>query len=56
MAVTHSLGKVENMGPDVPPNLKSGNVVLFSKHAGNKIKDEDIDYVLIEEQQILATC
>jgi co-chaperonin GroES (HSP10) len=56
LTVSHDVGIVKEIGPKVD-GLEVGNKVLFSKHAGNKIKDleTEVNYVLLEENQILAT-
>lgn len=63
LATTHQLGEVASTGPGyrrddgtyTPLDISIGDTVLFPKHAGNKIKENDEDFVLLEEHQILAT-
>lgn len=57
IAISHMVGTVIHFGPKVD-GLKKEDKVLFSKHAGNQIKDieTEICYVLLEESQILAVC
>jgi co-chaperonin GroES (HSP10) len=54
-ASNHLVCEVENVGPAVS-DLEIGSLVILPKHAGNKFKEDDVDYVLVEENQILATC
>jgi chaperonin GroES len=42
-------------GTRVPPGVSVGDKVAFSIHAGAELEFEDITYILINEEQILAT-
>jgi chaperonin GroES len=46
-------GKVEAVGPEVK-ELKVGNVVLFDKYSGSKVKVDDAEQLIIKEEDILA--
>lgn len=46
-------GKVERIGDDVK-SVKVGDVVLFDKYSGTKIKIEDADCLIIKEEDILG--
>jgi len=39
---------------DTPLKVKVGDKVLFSKYAGNDITIEDVDYIIMKENDILA--
>ena len=45
--------KLDN-GKRVPMDTKVGDVVMISIHAGNKIKDDSGELILLEENQVLA--
>lgn len=46
-------GRTEN-GTLIPPAVKRGDVVLFTKYGPNQIKVEDKEYLIAEEKDILA--
>jgi chaperonin GroES len=46
-------GKVEAVGPEVK-ELKVGNVVLFDKYTGSKVKVGDAEQLIIKEEDVLA--
>ena len=46
-------GTVQANGPDVK-NVKVGDLVLFDKYSGTKIKLEDEDCLIIREEDILG--
>jgi chaperonin GroES len=46
-------GKVEAIGKDVK-EIKAGDVVLFDKYAGSKIKMDDSEYLIIKEEEVLG--
>lgn len=46
-------GTVRAAGPD--SSLKSGDSVVFSKFAGTEIKDEGETYLLMKDEDVLAT-
>jgi chaperonin GroES len=46
-------GKVEAVGKDVK-EVKVGDIVLFDKYAGSKIKIDNDDYLTIKEEDILG--
>jgi chaperonin GroES len=39
---------------DNPITVKSGDTVLYSKYAGNELKHEGEDYLIMKESDILA--
>lgn len=41
-------------GEFVEPSVKVGDIVIYSKYAGDEVKIEGIEYTLIEEDKILA--
>ncbi len=46
-------GTVEAVGSEVK-ELKVGDVVLFEKYSGAKIKLNDVEYLIIKEEDILG--
>lgn len=46
-------GKIED-GKIVPPAVKKGDVVLFTKYGPNEIKVDDKEYLIAKEEDILA--
>lgn len=47
-------GKVTDDGKRQPMEIKVGDVVLFDKYSGSKIKMEDDEYLIIKEEDILG--
>jgi len=47
-------GKIEK-GKRVPPDVKVGDRILFGKYAGNEITLEGQEYLILREEDILAT-
>ena len=41
-------------GKRSPMDLKAGDRVLFGKYAGTEIKIDDVEYVIMREEEILA--
>ncbi len=46
-------GKMEK-GQRVPLDVKAGDRVLFGKYSGTDIKIEDVEYLILKEEEILA--
>ena len=46
-------GKVEAVGKDAK-ELKVGDIVLFDKYAGSKIKEGSDEYLVIKEEEVLG--
>ncbi|MCP4137655.1 MAG: co-chaperone GroES [bacterium] len=38
----------------VPLTVKAGDVVLYSKYSGTEIKYEDVEYLILQEMNVLA--
>ena len=47
-------GRVLKDGKVVKPELKIGDRVLYSKYAGNEIKINGVDHLIMREDDILA--
>ena len=47
-------GKILNNGKVVPPDVKAGDTVLFGKYSGNEVKVNGKEYLIINQDDILA--
>ena len=47
-------GKAANDGTVQPMNVKAGDRVLFGKYAGNEIKIDEQEYLILREDDVLA--
>lgn len=47
-------GRLLDNGTKVPVDLKVGDKVLFSKYAGNEVKIDDVEYLIMREADILG--
>ncbi len=47
-------GKVLGNGKVVPPELKNGDTVLFGKYTGNEVKPDGKEYLIINQDDVLA--
>jgi chaperonin GroES len=47
-------GKLQEDGKRSPIDVMPGDRVLFGKYAGTEIKIDDVDYVIMREEEILA--
>ena len=47
-------GKILDNGKVLPLDVKKGNKVLFAKYAGNEVKIDGEEYLLMRENDILA--
>ncbi len=45
---------VESIGPDVK-NIKKGDKIIFKEYSATDVKIDDIDYLIVKEEDILAT-
>ncbi len=41
-------------GKEVTMQVKVGDKVIFSKYAGNEVKLEDVEYIVVKQNDILA--
>ena len=41
-------------GKEVTMHVKTGDVVIFSKYAGNEVKLDDEEYIIVKQSDILA--
>ena len=47
-------GKVQEDGSRAPMDVSEGDRVLIGKYSGSEIKIDDVDYVILREDEILA--
>ena len=47
-------GKVNEKGERIPMDVKKGNRVLFGKYAGNEIKIDGLEHLIMREDDILG--
>jgi chaperonin GroES len=47
-------GKIGEDGKRIPPEVKTGDQVFFSKYAGTEIKFDDVEHVFMREDDILS--
>jgi len=42
------------VGKDVKEELNVGDTVVYSKYAGTNVKVEDVEYIIVKEDDVLA--
>jgi chaperonin GroES len=47
-------GKLSDDGKRSPMDVQAGDRILMGKYSGSEIKIDDIDYVILREDEILA--
>jgi chaperonin GroES len=47
-------GRLLDNGTRVPIDLKVGDRILFSKYAGNEVKLDNVEYLIMRESDILG--
>ena len=47
-------GKMNEKGKRVPLDVKKGDRVLFGKYAGNEVKIDGVEHLIMREDDILA--
>jgi chaperonin GroES len=47
-------GKIEKDGKVTPLDVKAGDTVLFGKYAGQEIKVEGDEYLIMREEEVLG--
>ena len=47
-------GKINDKGERIALDVKAGDRVLFGKYSGSEIKVDDVDYLILREDEILA--
>ena len=41
-------------GKRIPLDLKVGDHVIYAKYAGNEFKEDDVEYMILKESDVLA--
>ena len=54
MVVAVGNGKVNEDGKRVALDVQSGDRILFGKYSGNEVTLEDVEYVIMREEDVLA--
>jgi chaperonin GroES len=47
-------GRYDDKGNRIPMEVKKGDMILFGKYSGNEIKIDDIEYLIMREDDVLA--
>ncbi|RME26807.1 MAG: co-chaperone GroES [Deltaproteobacteria bacterium] len=47
-------GRRDESGKPIPMDVKKGDIVLFAKYAGNEIKIDGEEHLILREDEILA--
>ena len=47
-------GRVDDKGSRITMEVKAGDKVVYSKYAGTEFKDDDEEYLIVREADILA--
>lgn len=47
-------GKRSNDGQVIPMSVKEGDRVLFGQYAGTKFKSDQVEYLFLKEEEVLA--
>jgi chaperonin GroES len=47
-------GKYTDDGERLPLDVRTGDTVLFGKHAGQELKVDGVDYLILREDEVLA--
>lgn len=49
-----SVATVVSVGPDCKAEIKEHDQVVFKEYSGTKVKIDDVEYIIIEDEDILA--
>ncbi len=47
-------GKTDEKGKSHPLDVKVGDEILFSSYSGTEYKSDDVDYLILSEEDVLA--
>src|SRR2546428_11067550 len=47
-------GRILDNGTKIPMELKVGDKILYAKYAGNELKLDEIEYLIVSEQDVPA--
>ncbi len=48
------VAKIEAIGPDVK-HLKVGDKIIYKEYSTTELKVDDVDYLIVKEEDVLAT-
>ncbi|MEE9270840.1 MAG: co-chaperone GroES [Candidatus Krumholzibacteria bacterium] len=48
-------GRLSSKGERISPEVKKGDKVLFRKYSGTEVNVGDVQYLILQENEILAT-
>ena len=54
MVVAVGNGKVNDDGKRIALDVQGGDRILFGKYSGNEVTLEDVEYVIMREEDVLA--
>ena len=52
--VSLGTGKLDSNGNPIPWNVKQGDIVMFKKYAPEEVEVEGVNYLIMQESDILA--
>ncbi len=47
-------GRVDDKGNRIPMEVKKGDYILFGKYAGNEVRIDDKEYLIMREDDVLG--
>jgi chaperonin GroES len=47
-------GRIKDDGTRIPLDVKKGDEVLFGKYAGKEVKIEGVEYLILEDDELLG--
>ena len=47
-------GRVNEDGKKIPLDVKAGDKILFGKYSGSEVKVDDLEYLIMKEEDVLA--
>ena len=47
-------GKIRDDGTRQPPDVKTGDLILFGKYSGQEIRLDGEDYLIVREEEVLG--
>jgi chaperonin GroES len=47
-------GRMSDEGKLIPMDLKEGDKVIYAKYSGTEIKQQGVEYIILEKKDILA--
>lgn len=47
-------GKLDKAGQPIPFSVKVGNIILMDKYSGQEVTQDDVEYVIVRADDIIA--